>query len=141
MISKKLKVILYLLPLIVLVHGVEEYYMGLKGEISAQMLTGLSFMPTISNFPKLQAIYITYMIMQVILFVVIAILFSNSEKFKLGLLTLVGFLFIYQCHHIAESIIYFKYNPGLFTAPLFLIAGIFYWKEIYLMFIKYKDSK
>ena len=118
------------MPLIVLVHGVEEYYMGLKGRISADMLTGVSFMPTISSFPKLQAIYIVYIIMQVILFVIIAISFSNSEKLKLGLLTLIGFLFIYQCHHIVEGILHLKYNPGFFTAFLFLIVGFFFWKEL-----------
>ena len=104
--------------------------MGLKGQISADMLNGVSFMPTISSFPKLQA----YMIMQIILFVVIAISFSNSEKLKLGLLTLIGFLFLYQCHHIIEAILHLKYNPGLFTAFLFLIAGIFYWKEVKIFY-------
>jgi hypothetical protein len=134
MANKKLKIIFYLLPLIVLIHGVEEYLMGLKMGVTISTLTGPSLMPALSNFSKFQAIYIVYMIMQVILFAVIAILFSNFEKLKLGLLTLIGFLFIYQCHHIVEGIMYFKYNPGFYTSFLFLIAGIFYWKELLKQF-------
>ena len=125
-----MKKILIFLPFLVLIHGIEEYYFGLQYQASEAILTGASLLPLFSHLNTNQAIYIVYIIMQVLLFVAVALFMSGNKKAKKILLMVIGLLFIYQAHHIIETLISFQYNPGLVTSILFVILGYYYWKNI-----------
>ena len=131
--NKKIKIILLSLPILVLVHGIEEYIVGLRIAVSESMVTGVSLLPVFSNLSKFQSIYIVYIIMQVILFTVIAALLTDLKKLRIFVLLIIGLLPIYQTHHIIEAVINLKYNPGLYTSFLFFFIGIVYIKEMVIL--------
>jgi len=129
-ISRKLRFLLSSFPLIVLLHGFEEYLMGLFSGTSAQMVNGTSLLPFFASLNQDQAIYVVYFVMLFLFSITIALVFSDSRKAQLLVLTTLGLYCIYQTHHLFEAIPSLQYNPGLVTSLLYVIWGAMFWKEL-----------
>ena len=130
MISKKLQQILVLAIPLFIVHGLEEYATGfytidpifkfLSGVWRHDGVSGNLF--TFSNY--------------VLVFACVSALLISGKRWQLWLLSILGIIFFFEIHHIIEAIFRWQYYPGMITATLFPVVGIFYWKELGREFAK-----
>ena len=123
--SKRLKDIILISIFIFIIHGVEEY------------LTGFYNVDTIFNFVfgyfslfiNLKIIFVVFQLIWW-LSLLTFFLFIHKNKISLLFLVLFGLVFIFELHHIAKSVIFSEYYPGLISSVLFPIIGFFYWREL-----------
>ncbi|MBI2021894.1 HXXEE domain-containing protein [Candidatus Daviesbacteria bacterium] len=123
MISDKLKHIYLLSLLLIYAHGVEEIINGFQYSDSFMVYGANLFNTTPEIF---------YLIFHLIWWFSLPILFLLFNKSRLGLflMTLYGFVFFIELHHPIKGLLIGSYYPGMITAMLYPIFGIFYWKQV-----------
>src|SRR3989344_802104 len=123
MISDKLKHIFLLSLLLIYAHGVEEIINGFQYSDSF-IVYGANLSNTTPE--------IFYWVSHLIWWFSLPILYLLFNKSRLGLflMTLYGFVFFVELHHPIKGLIASRYYPGMITAMLYPIFGIFYWKLI-----------
>lgn len=125
---KSLLVVLWSFPLIILIHGAEEFMAGLSNGTAAQLRNYASLLPVLDMLNKEQAVYIVYILLLLVISLAIPLLLSKKRPAILSVLCILGFYFLYQIHHITEGIWFWRYNPGLVSSFLYLVAGYYFWK-------------
>jgi len=83
-----------------------------------------SFFQTIPQ-AQYYASHITFILM-----IGLAALLALGGKWTLRVLTLYGFFFFIELHHLIDAIQILNYYPGVITNIAFEIIGVFYWKEL-----------
>ena len=125
MISSKLKTIFGISVLLFVAHGLEEY---LTGFYNIDSHFSFVFRPLFA-MPIEQATFLLFQIMIWFLFSFCFLLVSG-EKWQIRLMTLLGFGYLYELHHIIKAVYVGGYYPGLITALTFPILAFFYWREL-----------
>lgn len=65
------------------------------------------------------------------LIIMIAIAMAlRSAKWQLRMFTVFGFLYLFELSHITRLLSEFEYYPGMVTAFISLIVGLFFWREL-----------
>ncbi len=123
MISKKLKTLFLLSIVIVYLHFFEEVISGFYKN-DWIMLYISSHFQTIN-----QAQYYGSHIVWILMIGPAALLILGG-KWILRVLTLFGFFFIFELHHLIDAIRTLSYSPGVITNIAFEVIGFFYWKEL-----------
>ena len=121
--SKELKLIFLLsLPLIYL-HALEEVLGGFS-HIDSFMQSGASLFNTT---PEL-----FYWVSHVLYWLALPTLFVLFKGSRLGmyLLVLFGFSYIFELHHLIKALIAESYYPGMITASIYILFGIFFWTRL-----------
>jgi len=121
---------LFSIPLFI-AHGLEEYFTGFYDVDSIFYLAFKLF----ENMSIFQATFLLFQIMLWVLLIISYLILMR--KWILGLLTLLGLVFVFELHHLIKALLFLGYYPGLITAFLFPIAGFFYWKELMKMWRQY----
>ena len=123
MISDKLKYIFLLSLLLIYGHGVEEIINGFQYSDSFMVYGANLFTTTPEIF---------YWASHLVWWISLPLLFLLFHKNRLGLLlmTLYGLVFFVELHHPIKGLLIGSYYPGMITAMLYPIFGIFYWKQI-----------
>lgn len=124
MVSKKLKILTALTILLLYLHAYEEAVTGFPQSDVFFIWIGNAFLNQTTE---------AYWVSHIIWFVLLAISFLLilGGKWTLRILSIFSLVFIVELHHVIKAIIYQKlYYPGMFTALLFPILGIFYWREL-----------
>lgn len=123
--SKKIKKLFLWSLLLVYLHGIEELVRGFQDidifMISLGKLVGLTSAQFYWAFHTLWWVSLP----------TLYILFKDSKK---GIIAfrLYSFAFIIELHHLIKAILLNNYYPGLATSLLYIILGVFYWKQTYL---------
>jgi hypothetical protein len=127
--SKKLKKLFSIIVLLSILHGLEEYFTGFY-EIDPQFL--YIFNPLFSMSIQ-QATFLLFQVLFWLILILFALLIS-SEKMRIRLMVIPGVIVFYEVHHIIEAFISGSYYPGLVTAIILPILGVFFWKELLINF-------
>lgn len=123
MISKKLKTILMVSIVVLYLHFIEEIISGFyQTDWIMKYISSL-----FHTIPQAQyyASHVTW-----ILIIGPAALLALGGKWTLRVLTLYGVFFIFELHHLIDTIRTLNYYPGVITNIAFEIIGVFYWKEL-----------
>lgn len=123
MISKKLKVLLMISIGIVYLHFFEEVISGFYKNDWVMMSIGSLFQNV--NQAQYYSSHVVWILM-----IGPAALLALGGKWTLRVLTLYGFSFIVELHHLIDAIRTLNYYPGVITNIVFEIVGFFYWKEL-----------
>lgn len=123
MVTKRLKYIILIALGLIYAHGLEEIITGFYLSDSTMELLGSYFNLSTQSF---------YWVSHAVWWIGLAILsFVVLIKGKLlWLLSLFGIVFFIELHHIGKAIFTGNYYPGMLTAILYPLLGIFYWKEL-----------
>ena len=123
MVSNKLKYTFLLSLLLIYAHGVEEIINGFQYSDSF-MVYGANLLNTTPE--------IFYWVSHLVWWTSLPLLFLLFRENRLGLLlmTLYGLVFFIELHHPIKGLLASRYYPGMITAMLYPIFGIFYWKQI-----------
>jgi len=123
MLSNKLKHLFLLSLILIYAHGVEEIINNFQYSDSF-MVYGANLFNTMPE--------IFYWVSHLISWPSLPILFLLFRKNRLGLflMTLYGFVFFIELHHPIKGLLIGSYYPGMNTAMVYPIFGIFYWKQI-----------
>jgi len=127
--SRKLKIIFSIIVLLFIFHGLEEYFTGFY-KVSRQFL--YVFSPLFSMSVQ-QATFLLFQI-SLWLTLILSVLLIASERWRICLMVIPGIIVFYEVHHIIEAFITGGYYPGLITAIILPILGIFFWKELLVNF-------
>lgn len=125
MISQKLKNIFVVSILVFIAHGLEEYFNEFYNTDSLFKF----FFHYFNEMSIPQATFLLFQIMLWLAFIVFAFLIA-SEKWRLRLMILPGFIYIGELHHIWKALWSWNYYPGAITALVFPVIAVFYWKEL-----------
>ena len=125
MISRRLTTIFGLsIPLFIL-HGIEEYRAGFyRSDDLSQFVFG-----PVGLMEGYQAAFIVFQIMFWLLLIV-SFLSLLSEWWRLRLMAVLGLVYVLELRHLWKAFASGSYYPGLITAILLYIAGVFFWKEL-----------
>ena len=123
MISNKLKKLFYLSVALIYLHALEEVLTGFPSSDSFMTLGGKVFGTTPGIF---------YWILHTVWLLGIPLTFILARKsiLLLGLMMLFGVVFIFEFHHLIKALLRADYYPGMITAFLYPMVGIFYWKQL-----------
>lgn len=124
MLPSKLRNLFLLSVPLFIAHGIEEYLMGFSYICPLAQAFGRYF----ESIP--QATFATFQLTWWLLLLVSS-LFILGGKWPLRLMVVVGFIYLYEFHHIFEAIVRWGYYPGLFTAFLFPVIAILFWRELF----------
>lgn len=123
MISKKLKTLLLLSIVVVYLHFVEEVISGFY--LNDWIMRYISSLFSNINQAQYFASHITWILM-----IGPAALLVLGGKWTLRVLTLFGFFFVFELHHLIDAIRTMNYYPGVITNIVFEVIGVFYWREL-----------
>ncbi len=123
MVSQRLKNIFLLTLIPIYIHGIEE------------VVTGF---PHVDDFMKFGANYFRispaqfYWDSHIIFWISLPLLYLLFQKKRIALLlfSLFGIFFIVELHHIYKAIYFKSYYPGLLTALIYPLIGVFYYQEL-----------
>ncbi|MCH7641529.1 HXXEE domain-containing protein [Patescibacteria group bacterium] len=120
--SKLNKLFLISLVLIYL-HGVEEIVTGFQHVDSFMVYFASVFSISTESF---------YWVSHIIWWVSLPFLYLifSKTKYSFYLLALYGVVFFTEIHHLVKAILSISYYPGMITAMLYPLFGIFYWRQI-----------
>ncbi len=125
MITNKLKIIFGLSIPLFIAHGIEEFITHFyETDAWDQAIFGSLF----GNLSTHGATFITFQVMLWLL-LIISFLLLMGQKWQFNVLAIAGLVYIYELHHIYKAIVTGGYYPGLYTALLFPVAAVFFWKE------------
>lgn len=132
MISNKFKKIFLLGLALIYLHGIEEILFGFW-KVDSVLMTWNDFLVSIP-----QAVYYASHIAWWILLIPIALLVVGG-RWSLAGLALFGIVWFIEIHHLVGAIfITHSYYPGMVTALLYPIVGVFYYRELIQNFKKIK---
>lgn len=133
MISNKLRNLFYLSIALIYFHAMEEILTGFPSSDSFMIIGG----KTLGTTPE-----IFYWVLHTIWLLGVPLIFMLTRKSKLllYLMALFGIVFIFEFHHLIKALLRANYYPGIITALLYPVVGIFYWKQFLTDWrrIKYK---
>ncbi len=125
MITTRLKLIFALsIPLFV-IHATEEY---LTHFYSLDTFDANLFGYLLGGMTPHQASFFTFETMLILLLVVSAVLLI-SERSKIYMLGVAGFVYLFELHHVVKAVLAEGYYPGLITSLAFPVIAFFFWKE------------
>ena len=119
MISQKLKTLYLISVILIIIHGVEEYFTGLY-----------NFDPFYKSFAQPKLAFIIIILISANALLIISYLAIRKNKWTLSLSVLLALLLIYELQHIIISVNHRGYTPGLITALAFPVIGFLFWKEL-----------
>jgi len=123
MASHKLKRLFSLSLLLIYAHGVEEIITGFQYSDSFIVYGANLFNTTPEIF---------YWVSHLVWWTSLPILFLLFSRNRLGLplMALYGLVFFVELHHPIKGFLASRYYPGMITALLYPIFGLFYWKRM-----------
>lgn len=134
MISDKLKKILLLGLVLIYAHGAEEILFGFW-KVDSVLMT---WNDSLISIP--QAVYYASHIAWWLLLIPIALL-AMGGKWALRGLALFGIVWFIEIHHVLGAIfVTHVYYPGIATAILYPVVGIFYYKELIQNFSRQRKT-
>ena len=115
---------LYLLSLILIYsHAIEEIATGF-----AYGDHFMAFFADIFNTSPQSFYWVSHIIWWLALPILYLLL--HKSKYALYLLTIYGLVFFIEIHHVIKGITSASYHPGMITAIIYPIFGVFYWKQL-----------
>ena len=129
--SKKLEYLFLFAVSLFIAHGFEEYWTGFYA-IDSQVRFIFGFLESSAS---LQTIFLVFQITLWILLVAAYFVIKRGWWLR-PILILMGFIFIYELHHLYKAIAVGGYYPGLLTALVFPVLGFFYWLELLSLFAR-----
>ncbi|MSR71677.1 MAG: HXXEE domain-containing protein [Candidatus Taylorbacteria bacterium] len=124
MITNKLKIIFGLSIPLFIVHGIEGFMTHFQDvDAHDQKIFGL-----LNGLSNHGATFVTFQVMLWLL-LIISFLLLIGQRWQFNILAIVGLVYIYELHHIYKALITGGYYPGLYTALLFPVVAVFFWKE------------
>lgn len=123
MVTKKLKEIFLITLIPIYLHGIEEIFTGFA-KTDYFMQIGASFLQISPH----QFYWISHLLFWVSL--PLLYLLFNKKKVAIYLFSLFSVFFVVELHHIIKAIFVNDYYPGLLTALIYPIIGVFYYKEL-----------
>lgn len=124
MLSKTLRRIVFFTPLLFIFHSLEEYT-TLYYTLSGFGFTWRWLYPQ----PDPQ-IFLVFEVGTLLFLALSAFFILRKKPPPLLLLFIFGLHYVYQGEHIFHTITLKQYYPGLFTGVIFVVMGMFYWKEL-----------
>ena|SRR3989338_710867 len=122
----KLPTIFFFSIPVFIAHGIEEY---LTGFTDIDPIFAFVFQPIIGMSPE-NAGFVVFQIMIGLLLLLYA-LFLLDTKWLHRLLVIPGILYVLEGHHLIQAIIQRSYYSGTFTALLFPVFAVLFWKEYF----------
>ncbi len=125
MITNRLKILFLISIPVFFAHSIEEYYNNMYNVDS-------TFRYVYSVFQSMSIYQTSFIQLSVMiwLILIISFLLIYSNKWHLRFMLLLGIIYVLELHHIVKAIVILDYYPGVVTSSMFLIIGIYYWKEI-----------
>lgn len=74
-------------------------------------------------------------------FILLAFFLLKGGKWTFIPLVLYGVVFFTEFHHFVRGAMLMQYYPGMITSLFFPILGVFYWKEVLLLWKKLKKGE
>jgi len=139
MISRRLNVITRISLVVIILRGLEEYFTGFYNN---DPLFNYLIQPLLKLEPT-QAFLVEFHILSWI-FLAIILIILQGRKGMLLMMTLYGTVFFLEAYYFSLALKSWQYYPGSVTALILTIIGIFYWKELFRefhRFKKYPESK
>ncbi len=124
MISRKLKLILFLTLGLIYLHGLEEVISGFQFDDPWMVWAG-NLVDT-----KTEVFYWTFHLMWWILVPIAIILIVGNRRWIYSLLALFGLVYFTELHHTLKGILAGSYFPGMITGIIYPILGVFYWRQL-----------
>ncbi len=125
MITRRLKIIVFLSVILMILHGIEEIYQGFYETYALFETVGRMFST------KEEALFIGFQVTWWIVLILFFVLLLG-EKWRFRVLLLYGLVLLYETQHVYSAIIKREYYPGVITALLILPLGVAFWREVYL---------
>ena len=131
MITKRLKTLILLSIPLYFFHGMEEYFTNFY---QIDPISRFAF----QYFENMNPLAATFLLFQIMILVLLTIsyLLINGGKYILVALTFFGCVFIFELHHLIQAAFGMSYYPGLITSMFIYMLGLFYWKELILIWKK-----
>lgn len=123
MISNRLRNLFFLSIPIFAAHEAEEF-IGEFWKVDPVTNFASSFFESIP-----QAIFIAWNFEFLLFLGVIAFLIKGG-RWPLRMFTILGLLFLMELNHLVRFLFTFQYYPGMITAFMLIIVGLFFWKEL-----------
>ena len=123
MISKRLNLLFVVALILIYLHGLEEVLTGFHHVDSFMEFGGRVFNTSPENF---------YWVSHLLWWLgapIIFLIFRN-KPIILPLLALFGTVFFIEIHHLVKSLLVQSYYPGMITAFLYPIFGVYFYKEL-----------
>lgn len=123
MISNRLKNLFYLSVALIYFHALEEVLTGFPSSDSFTIIGSKIFGTTPEIF---------YWVLHGVWLLGVPLIFILARKSKLlsSLMALFGAVFIVEFHHLIKALLRVNYYPGMITAFLYPVVGMFYWKQL-----------
>lgn len=115
--SANIKGLLAIAIPVFIVHAIEEYSMGILTSDPFFLWATLHGLPTV----------VLYLLEQVVLVVLLLWALYQPRRW---LLVLIGLLFLFEFTHFVSAAQHMSYYPGLVTAIILVVLGLFLWKEL-----------
>lgn len=126
MITNKLKTIFGLSIPLFAAHGIEEFFTGFYKTDAWDMLIFGPFMSMDSH----RTMFATFEIMLVLLLTISFLLILN-DQWRVRLLAVLGFIYVFEIHHIVKAVQAWSYYPGFITALIFPVITFLFWREFW----------
>lgn len=123
MISKNLRFLFLISLFLIAAHGVEEQLTGFRHTDSFVIALGGFLNTTPETF--YWAFHIIWWALLPSLYI-----FLRKNPVLLPLLTLFSIVFVFELHHVIKAIVAGQYYPGMITAALYPVLGVFFYKEL-----------
>ena len=123
MTSKRLDPLFLAALILIYLHGLEEVLAGFQHIDSFMEFGGRLFNTSTENF---------YWFSHLLWWLAVPVIFLIFRKkpIILPLLALFGAVFFIETHHLVKSLLVQSYYPGMITAFLYPIFGIYFYKEL-----------
>lgn len=123
LITRKMWLYLFISVVIMFIHKVESFY-------TYEWILSPFYNKVVAIADSEgEAAFITLVILVFGIFVT-ALMLLKGGNWPLVWLSIYGFMFFIEIHHTIKAIIFENYYSGLYTAWIFSLFGIFYWKEL-----------
>lgn len=123
MISKNLNVLFIVSLSLIYLHGVEEVLTGFQHTDSFMMFGGKVFSISTESFYWFS--HLLWWLGAPIMFLIF-----RNKPIILPLLALFGTVFFIEAHHLIKALLVQSYYPGMITAFLYPIFGVYFYKEL-----------
>ena len=123
MTSKRLNLLFISALVLIYLHGLEEVLTGFQHIDSFMEFGGRIFSISTESFYWFS--HLLWWLGAPIIFLI-----SRKKPIILPLLALFGIVFFIETHHLVKSLLIQSYYPGMFTAFLYPIFGIYFYKEL-----------
>lgn len=106
-------------------HGIEEIWTGFYALDSFSLTV---FGPLL-GMSSAQSTFIVFQVMLWLMFLICYLLLF-TERWRFLPLGILGFFLFFELHHVVKAILIGGYYPGMITALILPIIGMYYWKAL-----------